>query len=479
MQPDLIKEENFDVDWNRDIHKFILHGLRILLDVNSGSVHILDEISWDVLTTLEQHRGIISETVEALRDRYSPEQVLEVVSELKDLQSKQLLFTNDAEIAAAVKVPVEPVVKSLCLNAAHDCNMRCGYCFAAKVSFGGKRELMSREVGEKALDFLLEHSARRRHLEVDFFGGEPLLNLDVVGHLTEYGSEKAEKLGKFIRFTITTNCLLVDDPLIELVNQFDMQVVLSLDGRRSVHDRVRYTPGGTGTYEVIVPKMLRLAESRKHYNYYVRGTFTRWNTDFAEDVFHLFDLGFKHVSLEPVVAPPESFGFSERDVPPLEEEYERLAAGLLDRYKKGQFIDFFHFNVDLKSGVCIPKRIKGCGAGVEYLAVTPDGIIYPCHQFVGNSQFAMGDVFRGINGDLIRDSFREAHIYNKQTCRDCWARFLCSGGCHANAYQYSNTLLEPYSVGCALQKKRLECAIWYQISKGESCSIARDAGTGG
>jgi uncharacterized protein len=343
--------------------------------------------------------------------------------------------------------------------------MRCGYCFASDTSFGSEAELMSLEVGQKAIDFLLEQSGSRGHLEVDYFGGEPLLNMDTIRQLTKYGMERADHCGKKIKFTITTNCLLIDDDFIEFVNEFEMQVVLSLDGRKSVHDGVRRLVGGEQSYDTILPKMLKLAESRNHDNYYVRGTYTRKNPDFSQDVLHLFDLGFKHVSLEPVVASPDTYGFSQDDLPVLEKEYEKLSAELSKRHKEGKSVDFFHFNVDLKGGVCIPKRIKGCGAGFEYLAVAPDGTLYPCHQFDGRAQFAMGSVYTGLNNSTISEEFASAHIYNKTECKGCWARFLCSGGCHANAYHFSGTLVEPYTVACLLQKKRLECAIWFQLQK--------------
>ncbi|MGI6555181.1 MAG: thioether cross-link-forming SCIFF peptide maturase [Bacillota bacterium] len=457
--------KNFTVNWSRDIHKFLLHGTRVLLDVNSGSVHIIDELAWDVLEALEQCRGNVQAAVSRLKGKYPAEEVIEVIGELQKLKQERILFTSDSQVEEWTKQEKEYLVKSLCLNVAHDCNMRCGYCFAAKISFGGKRELMSLEVGQKAIDFLLEQSGSRKHLEVDYFGGEPLLNQGTVQELTRYGAEKAARRGKKIKFTITTNCLLIDDSFIRFVNDYDMQVVLSLDGRQSVHDGVRRTAGGGPTYDTILPRMLKLTESRNHDNYYVRGTYTRKNMDFSKDVLHLFDLGFKHVSLEPVVAPPDQYGFSEEDIPPLEAEYEKLAGELLKRHRKGQDIDFFHFNVDLDGGVCIPKRIKGCGAGFEYLAVTPDGSLFPCHQFAGMDEFIMGDVFRGIRNTAIGRSFSSAHVYSKEACRDCWARFLCSGGCHANAHEYSGTILEPYSIACSLQKKRLECGIWFQLKK--------------
>ena len=470
----LCSEENLTVNWSRDIHKFMLHGRRLLLDVSSGSVHSIDDTAWKVLDALERHQGNVPEAQAELTDSLSPEKFSEVVAELRQLQKEETLFTTDTQVENWIKIPREHAVKSLCLNVAHDCNMRCGYCFASEFSFGGKPELMSLQVGQRAMDLLLEQSGTRRHLEVDYFGGEPLLNLDVVKQLTQYGIQRADRLGKKIKFTLTTNCLLINEAFIGFVNEYDLQVVLSLDGRKEVQDGVRRLPGGGLTYDTIVPKMLKLVESRNHDNYYVRGTYTRRNMDFSKDVLHLFDLGFKHVSLEPVVATPETYGFSEEDVPFLEQEYDKLSAELLKRHKEGQFIDYFHFNVDLDGGVCIPKRIKGCGAGVEYLAVTPDGTLFPCHQFVGKSEFVMGDVYNGLNGSDIGDRFGAAHIYNKETCRNCWARFLCSGGCHANAHQFSGTLTEPYSVGCLLQKKRLECAIWFQVEKNFSAHSVQE-----
>ena len=463
--------ENFTVNWERDIHKFILHGRRILLDVNSGSVHLIDEAAWDVLDALESHQGNVSSAEAALKGKYSPEEIEEIIREIIRLQKEELLFTSDSQVEKWTKEsrPSQYAVKSLCLNVAHDCNMCCRYCFAADVSFRGKSELMSFTVGRKGIDFLLEQSGTRRHLEVDYFGGEPLMNLEMVQDLTRYGTEKAAQLGKKIKFTITTNCLLINEDFISFANQYNMQVVLSIDGRKSVHDRMRRSAGGGGTYETILPKMFEFAESRNHENYYVRGTYTRRNMDFTQDVLHLFDLGFKHVSVEPVVASPDTYGFSNEDIPRLEQEYEKLSWELLERVKKGQFIDFFHFNVDLKGGVCIPKRIKGCGAGVEYLAVAPDGTLYPCHQFDGKKEFAMGDVFNGFNDRDIGSRFAAANIYGKEKCRNCWARFLCSGGCHANAYGFSGTLREPYAIACMLQKKRLECGIWFQLEKDLGC----------
>lgn len=459
------REENFQVDWGRDIHKFQLHGTRILLDVNSGSVHTIDQAAWEVLQGLEKHQGSVDDTREELKDTLPPQEFSEIIGELRQLQEQNLLFTSDSKAAAWVQGPRRPVIKSLCLNVTHGCNMRCGYCFASDTSFGARDELMSLEVGQKAIEFLLEQSGARRHLEVDFFGGEPLLNFQTIQELTHYGSQRAWDLGKEIKFTVTTNCVLIDESFINFVNANQMQVVLSLDGRQRVHDGVRRLADGSYSYDAILPKMLKFAESRNHENYYVRGTFTNKNMDFSKDVLHLFDLGFRHVSLEPVVAPPETFGFSDEDLPFLEQEYEKLSLALLDRHNQGQFIDFFHFNVDLTGGTCIPKRIKGCGAGFEYLAVAPDGSLYPCHQFDGKAGFVMGNVFEGLKGDSLSKEFASAHVFAKEACKDCWARFYCSGGCHANAVGFSGSLLEPYQVGCRLQKKRLECAIWFQLMK--------------
>lgn len=451
------------VDWNRDIHKFQLHGTRILLDVNSGSVHIIDAAAWQVLEALEQHRGNVEAASEELEDVLPFDEFCEIIGELRLLQDQKLLFTSDQQVAAWVQEVREPVIKSLCLNVTHGCNMRCGYCFASDTSFGARNELMSYQVGQQAIDFLLHQSGSRRHLEVDYFGGEPLLNFETIQALTCYGTQRAQERGKTVKFTVTTNGVLIDEPFIRFVNENQMQVVLSLDGRQQVHDGIRRLADGSSSYETILPKMLRLAGSRNHENYYVRGTFTNRQMDFSRDVLHLFDLGFKHVSLEPVVATPETYGFSEEDLPVLEKEYEKLSLALWERSKQGQFIDFFHFNVDLQGGTCIPKRIKGCGAGFEYLAVAPDGSLFPCHQFDGKANYVMGNVFDGLLEGSISKDFAAAHIYAKEACRECWARFFCSGGCHANAVEFSGSLLEPYSVGCCLQKKRLECAIWFQL----------------
>jgi len=459
------RQQVFRTDWEKDLHKFKLYDLRILLDVNSGSVHIIDQVTWDVLDSLERNGGNIPAALAKLKGRYCPEKLLEVVEELEALAQQELLFTNGDWVERQARNQREVGIKSLCLHVAHDCNMSCGYCFAGEGNFGRERELMPPEVGERAVDFLLDNSGDRKNLEIDFFGGEPLLNFEVVKHLVRYGHEKAVLRGKVIKFTLTTNCLLLNDEVADFLNKNHMQVILSLDGRREINDRVRVLKSGGGSYDVIVPKILKFVESRNHENYYVRGTYTRKNMDFSEDVFHLFDLGLYRVSVEPVVAPPEVYGFSKEDIPVLEREYERLAAGLVERQRSGFPVDFYHFNIDLSGGPCLPRRVRGCGAGFEYFAVAPDGNIYPCHQFVGIEKFCMGSVFKGILNFELVEKFRSAHIYNKPRCRRCWARFFCSGGCHANAYAYSGDLLEPYEVACYLQKKRIECGIYFQLQK--------------
>ncbi|NLK01063.1 MAG: thioether cross-link-forming SCIFF peptide maturase [Clostridia bacterium] len=456
--------ETIRTDWNRDIHKFKFEELHILLDINSGSVHIIDEATWDLLEALEKLDGNISLAIRELHHRYPREELWAIVSQLKSLSEQELLFTSDSWAWRRADKFSDDRVKSLCLHVSHDCNMRCGYCFAGDGSFGGDKSLMSGDVGEAAIDFLLENS-RRKHLEVDFFGGEPLLNFDVVEHLTEYGIREAEEKGKIIRFTLTTNCLLLDERVMDYLDKYSMQVILSLDGRRETNDRVRMVGMGKSSYDIIVPKILDLTQSRGYDNYYVRGTYTRKNMDFSDDVFHLMDLGLEHISLEPVVAPPEEFGFTREDIPKLEKEYEILTLGLLERLKGGEEVDFFHFNIDFSGGPCIPRIVRGCSAGVGYFAVDPSGDLYPCHQFVGDKNYWMGDVFSGLQKHKLQEEFQQAHIYNKPLCKGCWARFYCSGGCHANASAYMGSLDEPYDIACSLQKKRIECGIYYQLKK--------------
>lgn len=352
------------------------------------------------------------------------------------------------------------VVKALCLHIAHDCNLGCRYCFAEEGEYHGDRSLMSYEVGKQALDFLVANSGNRRNLEVDFFGGEPTMNFDVVRKLVAYGRSLEEPYNKNFRFTLTTNGILLNDEIMEFANREMANVVLSIDGRKSVNDYMRPTRNGKSTYDIIVPKFQKFAELRNQTNYYVRGTFTHHNLDFSEDVLHLADLGFKQISVEPVVAPPEEpYAIQEADLPQLMEEYDKLAKEMVRREKEGNGFNFFHFMIDLTQGPCVAKRLSGCGSGTEYLAVTPWGDLYPCHQFVGQEQFKLGNVYDGIQAEEIRDEFKLCNVYAKEKCRNCFARFYCSGGCAANSYNFHGSILDAYDIGCELQKKRIECAI--------------------
>lgn len=440
--------------WKKDIHIFEALGVKMLLDVNSSSLHLIDDLIYDILKLEDLDEGRV---VEALRGKYSDFQIVQGLEEIRGLIDEGLLFTP--EVLLPVRNEVKPVVKALCLHVAHDCNLSCTYCFASDGHFGGERMLMGEEVGKKAIDFLMESSSFRRHVEVDFFGGEPLLNMDVVKKVVAYGYEEAEKRDKIIKFTLTTNGLLLDGDNAQYLNDEKMSVVLSLDGRPEVHDRMRKTKGKKGSYHIVAPKILDFVQRRNGENYYVRGTYTHFNPDFAADAFHLADLGFKEISLEPVVAKDEDYALTEDDLPILFQEYEKLAAEYVKRKRENRGFNFFHFNLDLSGGPCVSKRLSGCGAGFEYLAVSPEGDLYPCHQFVGQREYKVGNVEEGIRNFELAQSFRNAHIYNKEECKVCWARFFCSGGCHANALAFNGDLLHPYFLGCELEKKRVECAL--------------------
>lgn len=448
-----------------NIHKFSFDDLKILLDINSGSVHVIDEITWDFLEQLKNFCGNWQEAQNSLAGKYDERALQGVREELENLIENNLLFTPDINISQYQPDP-NVIVKALCLHVAHDCNLRCGYCFAGTGAFGGNRTLMSKEVGEKAIDFLLAASKNRKHVEVDFFGGEPLLNFEVVKELVAYGKSRAKELGKIIKFTITTNGVLLNEDVQEFLNTNDMSVVLSLDGRPETNDHMRPFPNGKGSYDIIKDKMVSFASSRNQNDYYLRGTFTRHNLDFANDVKHLAELGFKEISVEPVVAEAKyDYAFKEEDLPVLLKQYEELTRYYWDSYVNGRGFNFFHFNIDLNQGPCLPKRLSGCGAGHEYLAVSPEGDLYPCHQFVGQEQFKIGSVYEGLVREEVSREFQNSHVLNKEQCRSCWARYYCSGGCHANNLNYGGSLLKPYAFGCELQKKRLECAIYLQVKK--------------
>ncbi len=447
------------------IHKYSMNGYFIVLDVNSGAVHIVDEVVYDVLDLYENAGE--EEIYAKLKHKYSEEQIKEALEEINELKKSKMLFTEDIyEEVIPLIDRREPVVKALCLHIAHDCNLKCKYCFAEEGEYHGKRELMSLEVGKKAIDFLIKASGTRKNLEVDFFGGEPLMNFDVVKGIVEYARSIEKENGKNFRFTITTNGILLNDEIMDYINKNMHNVVLSIDGRKEVNDRMRVRAGGQGSYDAIVPKFQKLAESRNQTGYYVRGTFTKHNLDFGKDVMHLADLGFKQISIEPVVADSsEDYAISEEDLPVIFAEYEKLAKDILERRKSGQWFNFFHFMIDLTGGPCVTKRLVGCGSGTEYLAVTPNGDLYPCHQFAGREEFKMGNVDTGVVKHNIRKEFEQCNVYSKPECKKCWAKFYCSGGCTANSFNTHGDLITPYEIGCEMQKKRIECAIMIKAAE--------------
>lgn len=459
------------------IHQYKNNGFNIVLDVNSGSVHVVDDIVYDVIPYVETElnnkteRQAIADHIEVVGalSGYKKEDIREAVSEILELEEAEVLFTEDIyENSIEAFKNREPVVKALCLHIAHDCNLACRYCFAEEGEYHGRRALMSFETGKKALDFLVKNSGLRVNLEVDFFGGEPLMNWQVVKDLVAYGRSLEEPYHKKFRFTLTTNGVLLNDDILEFANKEMSNIVLSIDGRKEIHNYMRPHRGGQGSYDEIVPKFQKVAESRDQMNYYVRGTFTRNNLDFAKDVMHLADLGFKQISVEPVVADEkEDYALRPEDVPAILEEYDELARGMIERYKKGDKFNFFHFMIDLSGGPCVYKRLSGCGSGTEYLAVTPWGDLYPCHQFVGHEEFLMGNVDTGVVRNDIRDTFKDCNVYSKEKCKKCFAKFYCSGGCAANSYNFHGNINDVYDLGCELQRKRVECAIMIKAALAE------------
>lgn len=447
------------MDFSR-LHAFTYEDLNLVLDINSGSLHAFDEVGMAYLEALETSED--EDLAKAqVAEAFALEAAEAVAGEIRDLVAQGLLFSPE-DFGDYVPSPGHHV-KALCLHMAHDCNLRCGYCFADGGAYQGPRGLMTKDVGEAAIDFLLKASGKRKHVEVDFFGGEPLLNKDLCVHLTDYGMAKAEALGKTLKCTLTTNGVLLDEATIDWLNAKGLDVVLSLDGRPEVHDRMRPFAGGGGSYDLVVPKFQALVNGRcQEGNYYIRGTYTHHNLDFASDVIHMADdLGFDEVSMEPVVAPRDkAYALQEEDKATLLAEYDRLTRHILSRRDQGHPYRFFHFNVDLAGGPCLPKRLSGCGAGHDYLAVSPEGDLYPCHQFVGEEAYKVGDVFEGIVKPEVGQAFKEADVRSKPICMDCWARYFCSGGCHANNIRYGGGLDDPYAFGCDLQRKRIECALY-------------------
>ena len=460
------------------IHQFVNNGIAIVMDINSGSVHVADPLFYDAVSAAEPLVGELekpeplgeeakAEVRRRLSGKGSPEEIEEVLETMQELIDAGELFTKDTyrEFVRDFKAR-KTVVKALCLHIAHDCNLACRYCFAEEGEYHGRRALMSFEVGKKALDFLIENSGARTNLEVDFFGGEPTMNWEVVKLLVEYGRKREKESGKHFRFTLTTNGVLLNDEITEFCNREMSNVVLSLDGRKEVNDRMRPTRNGKGSYDIIVPKFQKFAEARGDRDYFIRGTFTHENLEFSKDVLHFADLGFKKMSMEPVVAPPEAFyAIREEDLPVILREYDLLAKEYVERRRAGKGFVFFHFQIDLKQGPCVAKRLSGCGSGTEYLAVTPWGDLYPCHQFVGNEDFLLGNVDEGITNTALRDEFKLCNVYAKPKCRECFARFYCSGGCAANSWNFHKSLTDAYDIGCEMQKKRIECAIMIKAAQ--------------
>ncbi len=451
------------------IHQYKLGGYNIVLDVCSGALHVVDEIAYDLIERYQNaDETTVVSAVASLHKDVPTSEIKECYEQVKELEKQGKLFSPDTfePMAGKLKEKTSGVVKALCLHVAHTCNHNCSYCFASQGKYHGERALMSFEVGKRALDFLVENSGTRRNLEVDFFGGEPLMNFDVVKKLVAYARSIEKEKNKNFRFTLTTNGVLIDDDVIEFSNREMSNVVLSLDGRKEVHDKFRVDYAGNGSWEKIVPKFQKFVQARGGKNYYMRGTFTHHNPDFLEDVRAMLDLGFNELSMEPVVcAAGDPSELTQDDLPIVLKQYEKLAELMIEREEAGNPFSFYHYMIDLKGGPCIYKRISGCGSGTEYMAVTPWGDLYPCHQFVGEEKYKLGDVFGGVTNKLAQDEFASCNVYAREECKDCWAKLYCSGGCAANAYHATGSVKGVYKYGCELFKKRMECAIMVQVAK--------------
>ena len=448
-------------------------GYNIVLDPNSGSVHSVDEVAYDIIAMYESHTP--EEITKEIVGRYgekegvTPEDVAEVLEDIETLKKEGKLFSEDTYQNLAIDFKNRPtVIKAMCLHIAHDCNLACKYCFAGEGEYSGDRSLMSFEVGRQALDFLIANSGTRKNLEVDFFGGEPLMNFEVVKQLVAYAREQEKIHDKNFRFTLTTNGVLLDEEVMNFANKEMYNVVLSLDGRRETNDRMRVSRNGKGSYDLILPKFKEMVKRRGDKEYYIRGTYTHYNTDFTKDILHMADLGFTKLAMEPVVASPDApYALKEEDLPVLFDRYEQLAKEMVRREKNGNGFTFFHYMIDLEGGPCIAKRIAGCGVGTEYVAVTPWGDLYPCHQFVGDKDYLLGNVFDGITNEEVRSRFKMCNIYTRPQCNDCFARLYCSGGCSANAYHATGKIEGIYELGCELHRKRVECAIMMKVALSE------------
>ncbi len=454
------------------IHRYKLNGYNIVLDSASGSVHAVDEVAYDIIGLFENksREKITAEILGKYKDRgdVTEKDISECLDDIQALKDGGKLFAKDTfePMAGKLKQKSAGVIKALCLHVAHTCNLNCSYCFASQGKYHGDRALMSLDVGKRALDFLIENSGPRRNLEVDFFGGEPLMNWDVVKQLVGYVRKREKEAGKNFRFTLTTNGMLIDDDVIDFSNREMSNVVLSLDGRKEIHDRLRVDYAGNGSYDRIVPKFQEFVKRRGDGDYYMRGTFTHANPDFLNDIKVMLDLGFDKLSMEPVVcAPGDEAVLTEQDLPVVFEQYEKLAELMLEREKAGKPFTFYHYMIDLTDGPCIYKRISGCGSGTEYMAVTPWGDLYPCHQFVGEEKYKLGDIWNGVTAKGVQDEFACCNVYTRPDCADCWAKLYCSGGCAANAYHSTGSVNGVYKYGCELFKKRMECAIMIQVAK--------------
>ena len=453
------------------IHQYKLNGYNIVLDTYSGAIHTVDDLAYDIISLYKEKST--EEIITSMLEKYKAdktvtrEEILSCIEDIKELEKAGKLFSKDIYKNRTFDFKNRKTdIKALCLHVAHTCNLNCEYCFASQGKYHGERAIMPYEVGKRALDFLIENSGSHHNLEVDFFGGEPLMNFEVVKKLVKYAREQEKLHNKNFRFTLTTNGLLIDDDVIAFVNKEMSNVVLSLDGRKEVHDSLRKTISGQGSYDIIIPKFKKLVKARGGKNYYIRGTFTHNNIDFLKDILHMADLGFTELSMEPVVcAPDEPYALTEKDLPILKEQYELLAKEMIKRDSENRGFTFYHYMLDLTHGPCIYKRISGCGSGTEYLAVTPWGDLYPCHQFVGDEKFKLGDIYNGIVNTKVRDEFKLCNAYARPECKDCWAKLYCSGGCAANSYHATGNILGTYKYGCELLKKRIECAIMIKIAE--------------
>ena len=454
------------------VHQYKQGGFNIVIDTYSGAIHAVDEIAYDLIAEFETAEK--EELIERLLKKYAHvpeatrEELLDCYAQIEDLKNAGKLFMKDTfkPMAGTLKDKTSGVIKALCLHVAHTCNLNCAYCFASQGKYEGERALMSLETGKRALDFLIENSGTRHNLEVDFFGGEPLMNFDVVKELVAYARKREKETGKNFRFTLTTNGVLIDEDVIDFANRECSNVVLSLDGRKEIHDRYRVDYAGNGSFDKIVPKFQKLVEARGGKNYYMRGTFTHQNPDFLKDIEAMLDLGFKELSMEPVVGAPDApSSLTAEDIEIVKSQYEKLAELMLKKHKEGDPFTFYHYMIDLTGGPCIYKRISGCGSGTEYMAVTPTGDLYPCHQFVGNEDFKLGNIWEGVTNTACQSDFKACNVYSRPECADCWAKLYCSGGCAANAFHATGSILGTYAPGCELFRKRMECAIFLEIAK--------------